>query len=68
MAGAILPGMASMVLQLMVGLLAMMLLMRLMLVFVGEVHLHVALVATPTVHHAVLTLLMGLVEHVEWDM
>lgn len=65
MSDSILPGMPSMVLYLMVVLLPMMLLMGLMLVLMGEVHLHVALMAAPTVHHAMLALLMGLVEHVE---
>ena len=53
------------VLLMVVILLAMVLLMSLvLLIFMGDVHLHVPLMATP-IHHGMLPLLMALVEHAE---
>ncbi len=61
--------MTSMILLLLVMLLAIMLLMSLMLVLLRKVHLHVIpLMARPSVHHDMLSLLMPLIVHPEWIM
>ncbi len=61
--------MTSVILLLLEMLLAMMLLMSLLLVLLRKVHLHViSLVAGPSVHHDMLSLLVPLIVHPEWIM
>ncbi len=54
---------ANVVLLMMMILLPVVLLVRLVLVFMGHVHLHIPLMPLAPIHHHMLSLLVTLIEH-----